>query len=149
MDESAAAYRLPEAHPAFRAHFTDPLCEDDTNEFGPFGSDEGSDLLYEWDVRKSELSAHTTVADILRDSGFTDVNEWLRHVESGSIPGPAGQVDAAVIIQGAGFTLLRLTGHIDEDGRRLALKALDVLIDYYRAPHELTLQRRDLASWKG
>lgn len=69
--------------------------------------------------------------------------------EGPGIPVPGGQVDAATITIGAGFTLLRLTGHIDEAGRKLTLKAIDVLIRRYDSPPELLRQKADLQSWTG
>lgn len=69
--------------------------------------------------------------------------------ESSGIPVPGGQVEAATIVVGAGFTLLRLTGRIDDAGRRQTLKALNVLINRYDAPVELLKQRADLETWSG
>lgn len=139
---------LPEAAPAFAAHFTDPLYDDPAGEFAPFGSDEGFDLLYEWAERRDELDSHTTVADLVEESGFAGVVNELDTPEGPGIPVPAGQVDAATITIGAGFTLLRLTGHIDEAGREQTLKALDILIRFYDSPPELLRQRADLQSWR-
>ena len=65
------------------------------------------------------------------------------------IPGPGGQSDAATIVVGTGFTLLRLTGRIDDEGRRLTTKALDALIRLYGSRPELIRQRDDLSSWVG
>ena len=125
------------AHPAFSAHFVDPIYTDEAGEFAPFGTDEGWDLLHEWGDRRDELGPTSTVADLIAESGLSDVVKQLDVREGSGIPTPAGQVDAATIVIGAGFTLLRLTGHIDEAGRRQTLKALDVLIKRYEAPAEL------------
>lgn len=43
------------------------------------------------------------------------------------IPEPGGPIDAATVVIGAAFSLLRLDGHIDEAGRQQTLRALDVL----------------------
>jgi uncharacterized protein YfeS len=138
---------LPEAAPAFSAHFTDPVYDDPAGEFAPFGSDEGFDLLYEWDERRDELDAATTVADLIEESGFTDVVAEIDTPEGPGIPVPGGQVDAATVTVGAAFTLLRLAGRIDEAGRQQTLKALDILIRRYDSPPELLRQRADLESW--
>lgn len=138
---------LPEAAPAFLAHFTDPVYDDPAGEFAPFGSDEGFDLLYEWVERRDELGAGTTVDDLIEDSGFADVVAELDTPEGPGIPVPGGQVDAATITVGAAFTLLRLGGHIDDAGRRQTLRALDILIRRYDSPPELLRQRADLESW--
>jgi hypothetical protein len=59
----------------------------------------------------------------------------------------AGDVDVATIVLGAGFTLLRLTGQIDTEGRRLVLAALDVLQGFYGPRREIDLMRRDLMAF--
>ena len=140
---------LPKAAPAFAAHFTDPLYNDAEGEFTPFGTDEGFDLLYEWAERRDEIGPNTSVADLIEESGFSDVVSQLDSPEGPGIPVPGGQVDAATITIGAGFTLLRLTGRIDDEGRRHTLKAIDVLIRRYDSPPELLRQRADLQSWPG
>jgi hypothetical protein len=98
--------------------------------------------------RRDELGPNTTVADLIEESGFADVVSELDSPEGLGIPVPAGQVDAATITIGAGFTLLRLTGRIDEEGRHQMLKAIDVLMHRYDSPEELVRQRTDLQSWK-
>jgi len=140
---------LPAAHPSFAAHFTDPVYEDQGSEFAPFGTDEGWDMLNEWAERRDELSPATTVADIIEESGFAEVVAALEVEEGPGIPQPGGQVDAATITIGAGFTLLRLTGRIDEQGRQRTLTALDILIARFASPPELLRQREDLMSWEG
>lgn len=140
---------LPEAAPAFAEHFTDSVYEEPASEFAPFGSDEGWDMLHEWDERRYELTAQTTVADLIEGSGFAELVSSAGFDTGGSVAEPGGLVDAATIVVGAGFTLLRLTGHIDEEGKRETLKALDILIELYDSPPELVLQRDDLRSWAG
>jgi len=140
---------LPKAAPQFKAHFTDPVYEDQAGEFAPFGTDEGWDMLPEWAERRSELNASTTVTQVLEQSGFGGMEHELDVPESAGIPSPGGQVDAATIVTGAGFTLLRLTGHIDDEGKRLTLKSLDILIERFDSPSELLRQRQDLQSWRG
>ena len=140
---------LPAASPAFAAHFTDPVYDDPADEFAPFGTDEGFDMVHEWAERRHELSPDTTVADVIEESGFAHVASELDNPEGPGVPAAGGQVDAATITIGAGFTLLRLTGRIDQDGRQQTLKALDVLIHRYDSPPQLVRQRRDLESWAG
>jgi uncharacterized protein YfeS len=140
---------LPEADPAFAAHFTDPVYDDPAGEFAPFAADEGWDLLIEWSERREALGTHTTVEDVLAESGFDDVLSQLDVAEGQGIPEPGGQVDAATITIGAGFSLLRLTGHIDEPGRQQTLRALEILIQRYGSPPELLRQRDDLETWTG
>lgn len=148
--EETDDFAMPEAHAAFAAHFTDPVYEDASNEFAPFGTDEGSDMLFEWDERRDELTPDTTLADMLEMSGFGGVLDDLRPSEgSGAIPEPGGPEDAAIITIAGAFTQLRLTGAIDAEGRERALYALDILIDAHGAPPELVLQRGDLEAWTG
>lgn len=140
---------LPKPHPSFAAHFTDPVYDDPAGEFAPFGTDEGSDLLMEWGDRKDELPG-LTLDQVLDESGFGEMPDQLSAPQTDSTPGipePDGEVDAATIIVGAAFTILRLTGTIDAAGRKLAIRALDVLIKYYGSPAELLKQRSDLVSF--
>ncbi len=138
---------LPEAAPAFSAHFTDPIYDDPADELAPFGTDEGWDLLHEWAERRDELSPSTTVADVIGENAFEEFASKLDEEETPGIPAPDGQVDAATITIGAGFTLLRLTGHIDDAGRQQTLKALEVLIRRHESPEQLLRQQADLQSW--
>lgn len=140
---------LPEADPAFAAHFTDPLYGDPASELAPFGNDEGWDILHEWDERRDELTPETTVADLIVGSGFAELVSSAGVDPGEGVPEPGGLLDAATIVVGAGFTLLRLTGQIDDEGKRETLRALDILIDFYDSPPELLLQRDDLRSWVG
>ncbi|MEJ5946372.1 hypothetical protein WDZ17_13825 [Pseudokineococcus basanitobsidens] len=140
---------LPDPAPDFAAHFTDPLYDDPASDFAPFGNDEGADLLAEWAERREELGADSTVAEVLEEEGPDGTADELNVPVPASGAVPDGLVDAAMRVQGAGFTLLRLTGRIDERGRRDTLKALDVLISLYGSEPELVRQREDLDSWRG
>ncbi len=137
------------ADPAFRAHFADSVYEDPEGEFAPFGTDEGADLLAEWSERVEELSDDMTVADLLAESGFEGVLEDLDLSDSGAaVPEPGGPIDAATIVVGAAFTLLRLAGRIDPEGRQAALRGLAVLEAAYGQVAELERQRVDLETWR-
>lgn len=127
---------LPAAVSSFRQHFRSPVYEDVTSELAPFGSDEGFDLVVAWGGRADELTQDMTVDDLLHRDGF-DAYDRV-----------ADDVDAATIVTAAAFTLLRLTGRIDESGRELALRALDTLIGWYGPEEELAVQRTDLAEWQ-
>ena len=52
---------FPSSHKAFAEHFTDPLYVDQAEDFAPFGNDEGSDTLWVWTQRRSELTRCTTL----------------------------------------------------------------------------------------
>ena len=147
--ESTVADDLPPPDPAFAKHFTDPLYSDLGGEFAPFGTDEGFDMLYDWVDRRSELGPDSTVVQLLAGTGFEGMVATLDVPEGRhKVPLPGGQVDAATIVIGAGFTLLRLTGHIDDRGKQLTLKALDALIGFYGPEPDLVRQRDDLLSWQ-
>lgn len=133
---------LPDAVPAFRAHFTDPIYDDPADEMAPFGSDEGSDVLAIWSpARGAELGPDSTIATVLEMSPETLQSDVAAMMTDGE-----GE-DEAAMIRGAAFTLLRLTGRISEDDRALALEALDFEIEQYGEEPALLTQRRDLASW--
>jgi hypothetical protein len=132
-------FALPPAHERFAAHFTDPVYEDPAGEFAPFGTDEGADVLAEWATRRSELSQSTTLRDLLAED-FDDVDEFLVAQQDEVDVG----LDAAVI--GAGFTLLRLTGQIDVEGRLILAGALGRTVAFYGAQPELGQMQEDLAT---
>lgn len=124
---------LAKPAPAFAAHFTDPIYAEVSNDLTPFGSDEGWDMLATWDERRDELGPDSTVADVLEG----DPAEFLE----------SNEFDDAVAVQSAGFTLLRLTGHIDEAGRQATLQALAQLQAIDSESPELKRQVQDLTSW--
>lgn len=153
------------AHAAFTEHFTDPIYDDPAEEFAPFGSDEGADILAEWAERADELGSDSVLRDVLRDAfeDSADLQDFLDSLTSASkevaaapagptraglrIPEPGGDVDVATIVLGAGFTLLRLTGQIDGEGRQLVFASLDVLQNFYGLEREFEVMRRDLESF--
>jgi len=132
---------LPEAHPAFQAHFTDPVYDDQGADLGPFGNDEGWDMVMEWGDRRDDLGPDTTLATVL---GTDDVL---------SVAGPMEGVDGietAQFVVGAAFTILRLTGRLSEDDRAIALLAVGFRIDHAGPEPDrvLLVQRDDLLSWR-
>lgn len=138
--------------PAFAEHFSEPFYLDEADEFAPFGSDEGFDVLNS--AADAGLPGDATVGDVLDETGFGFALEdlggetdWLAiRPEAPRIPLPGGSVDAALIVEGAGFSLLRLQGRIDEVGKAQVLAALDVLIGAFDED-QLRQIRADLVSW--
>ena len=131
------------ADDAFTDHFTSPIYDDPAGEFAPFGNDEGADLLADWAARADELGPTSTVRQLLED-GFddpADVDAMLEELEDEE------GADAAFVAVGAGFTLLRLTGQIDDEGRRIVLRALAALEVFYGEQPELSRMRDDLESF--
>ncbi|RKT79478.1 hypothetical protein DFJ68_2951 [Terracoccus luteus] len=136
-------------HPAFAAHFTDPLYDDPAGEFAPFGSDEGADLLAEWSDRPGDLREDSTLRRLLAEA-FTDpsdLDDVLGGLARPTDDDAGDDVDTATMVVGAGFTLLRLTGQVDDEGRELVLAGLRVLTDVYGAHREFEVMRRDLESF--
>ncbi len=129
MPDDGASF-LPPAHPDFTAHFTDPLYDSEGDEFGPFGSDEGWDMIVEWGRRRSELEQSPSLRTILGDGDPSHGAGIVRDLREG----PEGDVDTPVVIVSAGFVLLRLTGSIDPEGREVVLAGLDRLEAFYGPP---------------
>lgn len=141
-DETRTGIDAP-AHDAFTDHFSSPIYDDPAGEFAPFGTDEGADLLADWAARSDELGPTSTVRDLLAD-GFddpSDVDGMLAELDD------EDGVDTATTVVGAGFTLLRLTGQIDDEGRAAVLRALAALESFYGEQPELSRMRDDLESF--
>ena len=96
------------AHPAFAAHFTDEIYGLEAGDVLPFGTDAGSDMLFRWLNQPEQLREQPT----LRFAMAGDVEEAadLRRPP----PGQGAEDDEELIA--AGFTLLYITGNIDDEG---------------------------------
>jgi uncharacterized protein YfeS len=132
---------LPDAHPAFRSHFTDPVYDDAGADLGPFGNDEGWDLVMDWGDRRAELGPDSTLATVLKTEDVLRV--------AGPMAGVDG-IETAQFVVGAAFTLLRLTGRISEEDRAIALLAAGFRIDQAGGEPDraLVVQRDDLLTWR-
>jgi len=130
---------LPDAHPAFRAHFTDPVYDAEGADAGPFGNDEGWDLVMDWGRRRDELGPDSSLATVL---GTDDVLNF-----AGPMEGVDG-IETAQFVVSAAFTLLRLTGRLAEDDQALALLALGFMIETAAPEPERLVLRDDLVSWR-
>lgn len=141
--EVMADQNLPDAHPAFSSHFSAPIYGDPAGEFAPFGTDEGWDMLHSVAQDRDQLPDSATVTDVLALAGFPDAGGWDEN--------PSGEewYEDAILVAASAFTLLRLTGQIDDTGRQQALEALDILIDFFGDQPDLQQQRTDLDSWTG
>lgn len=148
----ARGVTLPAPHPAFITHFTDAVYDDTGVETAPFGSDEGSDILWEWGQRRDELGPASSIADVM---GSDDARLDALVGEMSGI----NYLDQAAIVRGAAFTLLRLTGHLSDKDRALALRSIEYEVQTTADPGwlpleareqllpPLLLQRSDLLSW--
>jgi uncharacterized protein YfeS len=141
-DETRPGIDAP-ADDAFTDHFTSPIYDDAGDELAPFGTDEGADLLADWAARTDELGPTTTVRDLLADGldDPADVDGMLAELDD------EDGVDAATVVVGAGFTLLRLTGQIDDEGRTAVLRALAALEAFHGEQPQLSRMRDDLESF--
>lgn len=134
---------LPPADPAFAAHFRDAIYDDPGAEFGPFGSDEGFELVHQW----TGAVNHASLRQVLTEVGMSGSDRWLTPVQVEDCGDPSALVDDAVLVQSAGFAVLRLTGRIDAEGKSMVLHALEFLIGFYGGPREYVVQRDDLSRW--
>ncbi|GAA1408885.1 hypothetical protein AUR04nite_29350 [Glutamicibacter uratoxydans] len=133
---------LPVAHPNFLKHFTADIYEDVANDLAPFGSDEGYDMIFSAAECRREVSAQTTVEELL-DVADAPLNiDWDEAFDEDD-----ASFDAALVVSAA-FALIRLTGRIDKPGLDKALLALDVLIEDFGEEPELLQQKADLESWE-
>ncbi len=134
-------YALPPAHSRFVRHFTHAIYSDPVDEFTPFGTDEGADILAMALDGQPVLDESSTVRDVLAEE-IDDVEEFIAE-----IPDDAPDLDGIVI--GAGFTLLRLTGQVDDTGREWLVAALERSKAFYRGNDRGTFQQMltDLASF--
>lgn len=132
-----------QGHPAYLAHFTAPFYDDEASELAPFGSDEGSELWAQWRPRSEELGPASTVRDLLAvDCGGPEqVDDFLAQLDR------EDDTDTATIVVAVAFVLLRLTGHLDPEGRAAALKALEVLTRSSGPADELATMRHDLLTY--
>lgn len=105
----------PEPHPAFAAHFTDPIYTDWADDFAPFGGDEASDALAE--LYEEDLAEDATLAG-LAEAEFED--DWPDILTD---PVLLDEYGDAVLIA-LGFGLIRVTGAIDDEGRSLLAAAI-------------------------
>ena len=116
-DEDEDDIALPDAHPAFRLAFPSRLYDDQVDEFAPFGSDEGWDAMAEivedFTPLEDDVTLRRLSEDVLEleDDEFdaTDLDE-------------TEESDFAMI--GVGFTILRVSGRIDDEGRRWLIDAV-------------------------
>lgn len=133
---------LPVAHENFTRHFTAPIYDDQDGEFAPFGTDEGWDILHAAAEKRNDLTTGATVADLLEIVDAGESGGW------GESPTAEEWYEDATFVAAAAFTLLRITGQIDETGRVQALEALGILINFFGDEPELQLQRKDLERWR-
>lgn len=122
----------PTLHPAFTRHFTGRIYDPSDSsayDWPPFGTDEGSDELNEWAGRIDELAQNATVRYMLGGANETTVDG-----------GSADELsDAHEALIGIGFTLLGLTGQIDDEGRQWVKNALERQQQRAERPEYLTM----------
>lgn len=135
-------WAMEPAHPRFAAHFTDPMYNDPADDWAPFGSDEAADILAEWEERRDELTSSTRLRDM-----YDSEEEWRESVNDIGTS-PLDTDDEATWVVARAFTLLRLTGQIDDEGKAVALRGVDRLLQETDNAQEYVQQKRDLESWQ-
>ncbi|EPE62664.1 WGR domain protein [Exiguobacterium sp. S17] len=121
------------AHPRFNAHFQDDFYLDCTDEYSPFGSDEGADVLvmFEDAIRKERdidflVGAYDIVSGWMgRDASSPD--DWATYKYG---------FDCDVAVMSSAFASIKLTGHLDAALQEEGVAALDRLI------HQVELEDR-------
>lgn len=117
LEETDEEFVLPPAHPDFLRRFSDDIYDDQADEFAPFGSDEGWDAMAEIVEEFMPLDPEVTLRELSEE-----VLE-LEGVEFDQTDlDDTAESDFAVI--GVGFTILRLTGRIDAEGRQWLIDAI-------------------------
>ncbi|MCT4795282.1 WGR domain-containing protein [Exiguobacterium alkaliphilum] len=121
------------AHPRFNAHFQDDFYLDCTDEFAPFGSDEGADVLvmFEDAIRKERdidflVGAYEIVSDWMeRDVSTPD--DWATFKYG---------FECDVVVMSSAFASIKLTGHLETALQEEGIAALD------RLTHQVELEDR-------
>ncbi len=108
---------LPAPHPAFAAHFTDPIYLDAANDLAPFPIAETLYIVEEWLERG--IPATSTLHEMLVQTFEDDdegipFDEWDEDNEN---------VDMATVA--LGFLLLRVNGRLEEEGLTRVYAAMD------------------------
>lgn len=113
------------AYPRFNAHFQDEFYLDCTDEYSPFGSDEGADVLvmFEDAIRKEgDLDFLVGAYDIVSgwmERELSSPDDWVIYQYG---------FDGDVAIMSSTFASIKLTGHLDAALQEEGVAALDRLI---------------------
>ncbi|MCC5892036.1 WGR domain-containing protein [Exiguobacterium sp.] len=114
------------AHPAFMQYFHEDYYLDCTDEFAPFGSDEGADVL---DMFGEALRKDRDV-DFL-EGAYAILSDWLE--EDISTPDDwmqnGDRFACDVVILASAFASIKLTGHITDPLKRSAQEALTTIVE--------------------
>ncbi len=117
LEEDDEEFELPPAHPDFLTRFSAEIYSDQADEFAPFGSDEGWDAMAEIVEDFMPLDPDTSLRELSEEVLEIEGVEF----EQTDLEDTA-ESDFAVI--GVGFTILRLTGRIDAEGRQWLIDAI-------------------------
>ena len=120
------------SHPAYRTHFSDELYYDPTNEFGPFGSDEGADLigLIEEAIRKQKekFSFVNYPKQLIQDrwemSYYPALDLSSEEVKALFEEDEHGLLQSDMITYATAFAQIKITGKIGTELKKLALNAM-------------------------
>lgn len=114
------------AHPRFNAHFQDDFYLDCTDEFGPFGSDEGADVL----VLLEDLIRKERDIDFLV-AAYDIISSWMERDVSSPDDWATYEYgfDCDVAVMASAFASIKLTGHLDAALQEEGVGALARLIE--------------------
>lgn len=114
------------AHPAFMQHFQEDFYLDCTDEFAPFGSDEGADVLdmFGEALRKEQdfdflEGAYAVLSDWLEEDISTP-DDWM-------LNGDRFVCDVVILV--SAFASIKLTGRITDALKRSAHEALTTIVE--------------------
>lgn len=113
--------------PAYAAHFTDPLYDDNVLDAAPFGDDSGADMLSDVTVLGKVIPADATIASLI---------PWGGTVEGCFDQAADGDPDGLSMIYAAAFLLLRYLGRISESDYQILRRALEALADWLAASEQ-------------
>lgn len=134
------------AHPAFMQHFPEDFYLDCTDEFAPFGSDGGADVLDMF----GEALRKDRDADFL-EGAYAILSDWLE--EDISTPDDwmmnGDRFACDVVILASAFASIKLTGRITDDLKRSAHEALKGLINEVgpEDAHQFQMMTEQLAAF--
>lgn len=134
------------AHPRFNAHFQEDFYLDCTDEYSPFGSDEGADVLvmFEDAIRKERdfdflEGAYAVLSDWLEEDISTP-DDWMLNGD---------RFVCDVVILASAFASIKLTGRITDALKRSAHEALTTIVEEVEPEdtHRFQLINKQLATF--
>ncbi len=131
FDDQEIGLHALTSHPRFRENFTNDFYFDCGDEEAPFGSDEGSDTLaqIEEDLRKGKKFDFITFPKKLIeeywDMTYIPANDIsLHNIEELLKTDEMNLIQSDMVTYATAFAQIKITGHIDNELKRMALNAM-------------------------